>query len=239
LKVLGRNVVLLEWVASVNAWLPYACSRSVTLNVNSDLIETSITGSANARTFEHECYTFDGSLEGILNLYKANHLLLQDARYKQINGVKTLMRFERDDLDGHIYTDEAYFLFTNTSDISAFDNVSTFTFRIQGTGQLTQIYTPSPKVNAIVYSLYYNSDGSGETSFQDDRLIGVNVIGAWRQSDYEVILSGTPTQNEVKHDSGTGTMSWTVPMDGGNPGDPENYPPERWHIQYQIIYEGS
>lgn len=227
--VRGKDVVLLEYNSTLLAWIPFACARSCTLNVATDFIEVSITGSGKFRDFEPSANSFEGSLEGIMNLRKANHYTIADVRAKQIAWERVLMRYDRTDTNGHTYTDEAYFYFSNTTDTSSFDNIATFTMAIKGTGPLTQVFTPSPLINAIVYSLYYHTDGSGETSFQNNVLIGAEVVGAWRGQDYEVITAGTILANEIKHNDISGVMSWTLPM----------FTDEVWHILYKVIYEES
>lgn len=217
----GKDCTLLGWFE--DEWVPFACARSVSFDFVTDFMEVSITGSGKFRDFEPTANSFIGTLEGITNIYKPNNLTIAEVRDMQMNHTKILLRFQRQSRDLHYYTSEAYFYFSNSSDTWSFDNIGTFSVGIRGTGGITDIFTPSPVVGAITYSMYYESDGSFELSFQDNLLIGVTVIGAWRQTDYTVITTGTVLINEIKHDASTGIMSWVIPME----------PDEVWHIQFK------
>ena len=234
-KVKGENAALLKWNESLMAWVPFACVRSFTFNLQTDFLDVSIKGSGKFRNTRPVSNTFDGNLEGIVDLYKPQHYTIAEVQAMQINHERVRLLHEYTDNDGHVYGIDAYFYFSASTIISSFDNIATFTFDIVGDGPLTQSYTPSPRLNAIVKSIYYQTDGSEETSFQDNRLIGVEVVGAWNQTDFEVITAGTPEILEIKHNSATGVMSWVIPMPVPGPGEPVS----TWHIQYQIIYEES
>lgn len=221
--VLGKDVALLEWNEALSSWVPFACARSCSLSVDSDFMEVSGTYSGKFRDYSFVANSFTGTLEGILDLQKENHYTLADIRAKQLNGTLLLMRFDRTDMDANVYADEGYFYVSNTTDVDSFDNIVTFNVSIRGTGELTQIFTPAIIAGSTTEFMYYPSDGSFETTIQDSLLIGVTVIGAWRQTDYQVITTGTVLVNEVKHDPVAGTMTWVIPMEAD----------EVWHFQFR------
>ncbi len=219
--VLGKDCMLFAFYE--DEWVPFACFRTIGYNPVTDFMEVSLTGSGKWRDFEPTANSWTGSAEGLMDIWRENHLTIADIRNFQYNHTKILFRWSRESMDGHYYTTEGYGFIQASPDTISFDNAAAFSVEIRGTGQPTDIYTPTPIIGSIVQSLYYHTDGSFETEFQDDRLIGVTVVGAWRQTDHVVITSGTVLVNEILHDPVTGEMSWVIPMDTN----------EFWHIQYR------
>ena len=132
------------------------------------------------------------------------------------------MRFQRTDESGNVYTgiyaDELNFFITNSIDSGSYDGMNIFTIQGQGTGAITQIFTPVvpvPTSAGIVYRYEYQATAN-ETGFTDSNLIGktileINTDGIGSQ----IIYSGTPVGNEVKYISATGQFIWAIPMEPG------------------------
>lgn len=228
--VRGKNVAVLFWNADEGVWFPYACGRSCSLNVATDFIETSVSGQGVWRTNVPMANSFTGNIDGLMNLEKVNFLSIADLRAKQYAQTRLLVRFQREDDDAHIYTDEFYCYISGSTDTNSFDNVSTFTIDLIGDGAITQIFTPSPIANGKMFREQFilpatevTVTTSDITATTFDNIISVVLDGY----DYPVIINtGTPIGDEVKAVVATGVITFPY-ADADN--DRNGY------IEYQII----
>lgn len=209
--VKGDNVILYIYDS---IWKPIVCGRSCTFNTNAEDIETSITGSGVWRTFEYMALTWTCSFDGVILLDGLDELSLQDIRAWQYGRQKVLLRYQRTDQDGNIYTDEGYALITSISDTGAVDDMATFTIDLKGTGPLTTVLTPTPVSTGKAFRYEYTASG-GEDSFTNSILIGKDILdvvvdGVGRS---QIITTGTPVNQEAKYSSGSGTITLPFPMD--------------------------
>ncbi len=207
----------------------YACARSGSLSVDTSLIETSVTGSGVWSTFKGQKHSVTGSLDGLVNLDEPGMLTLPDLRAKQFTFEELLMRWQRSDADGNIYIDELTMIITNSSDSHGIDEANAFSISLQGTGAITQVYTPtpfSPIPPPVTFGLIRVDEIAigGETDITLPETIGkyalefvVDGIG------YTIILTGTPTAKQVLFNGVSGNFSWAIPMEPGT--------------EYYIIYQ--
>lgn len=142
-KVRGKNVLVLFYDPIDTMWKQYACALSCDLNINTDIVETSVVGSGSWGTFRAIKNSYDGSISGLTNLQKSNTLSLFDLRAKQVLFMEFLMRFQRTDEDGNMYIDEGKFIISKSSDSGPSDSMSTFTVDIKGTGALASMFVKS------------------------------------------------------------------------------------------------
>ena len=213
--VKGDSVIL--FIYDGGMWKPVVCGTSCSFQTNAEDIETSITGSGVWRTYEYVALTWTCSFEGVILLDGVNQLSVQDLRSYQYSRQKVLLRFQREDQDSNVYTDEGYALITQIGDTGAVDSMATFTVDLKGTGPLTSVIVPTPvdptkKVKRIEYT-----GVSGETSFTNALLIGKDILdvvvdGIGRS---QIILSGTPVDQEARYHSGTGEIELPIPLDAG------------------------
>jgi predicted secreted protein len=145
--VQGKDCVVFKWNVSLSVWVPYACARSSTITITTDVLETSITGSGKYRTFLPVANSFTGSIEGLMQLMKTNTVSIADLIALQLAHTVLLMRFVNENEEGDIFTMEANFYLTSSGITSSFDNVNTFSCELKGTGPLTLIYTPTPVIS--------------------------------------------------------------------------------------------
>lgn len=200
-------------------WKPYVCGTSVTLNVITDFIETSVSGSGLFATFSPTKNSFTGNMQGVVSLNVTGSLTLPDLRQKQIAQTVFLLRFQRTDEIGNTYTDEANFFIISSSDTGSFESMNIFDIGLQGTGKLTQVFTPVvpiPVGAGLVYRYEYTAVG-GETGFTDAELAGktileVNIDGI---SYGPIIISGTPVGKEIKYITASGQFVWPPPAEAG------------------------
>lgn len=232
--VLGKNVTVFKFDESITAWVPYACARSCNFTLDIDTIETSISGSGKFRTYLPVSNAFTGDTEGLTQLGKANHLSVADLMQLALNHTIMLMRFEDIAENGDAFIKEAYFFITNVTQTASFDNVATFSVTLQGTGELTLVYEPTPIIQGVMYRQEFILP-AGETEVTIPQVNGVsieNIIGVGLDGyDYpNIIGSGTPIGSEVKYISAGAKLTF--------PYADADYD-RNGFIQYQIIYEAS
>jgi predicted secreted protein len=140
-KVSGEDVIVSINVADVLT--PIACARSITFDINNELIETSITGNGNFRTYIPGALDWSGTIEGLVYIYKENNPYngLGQLYDLIINGTPITINYYEVDVDGVTFlnkTGTAYI--ESINETSSFDNMVTFTANIKGTGQITITY---------------------------------------------------------------------------------------------------
>lgn len=211
--VRGENVIL--YVYDDGQWKPIICGRSCSIVTNAETIETSISGSGIWRTYEYAGMTWEMSIDAAVKFDVTNTLALSDMRAKQISREKILCRYERTDESANVYVDEGYGLITSVSDSGELDSVASFNVTIKGTGPITMIFTPTPiDPTAKVKRYEYEATG-GEASITSATLIGKDILdvvidGIGRS---KIITAGTPVDQEVKYTTGTGTITFAIPLD--------------------------
>lgn len=148
MKVAGKNVIIFIKVGS--DWELYACATSATLNVNTDMIETSVSGQGKFATFLPTKNSFTGTLEGVTSLEESGKLSLPDLRQRQLAQNLLMLRFQRSD-GTNLYTEEGSFYITSSSDVGSFDAMNLFTIQLQGTGPLSEVASGTPVAVAFNY----------------------------------------------------------------------------------------
>ena len=212
--VQGNDIILFIYDGM---WKHVVCGTSCSFETTAEDIETSITGSGVWRTYEYVALTWTCSFDGVILLDGLNQASLQDLRAYQYSRQKVLIRYQREDGDGNVYTDEGYALITSISDSGDLDSMATFSVNLKGTGPLTSVFAPTPvDTGKSVKRLEYTGV-SGETSFTNALLIGAEILdvvvdGIGRS---QIITSGTPVNQEAKYVSATGTIEVPITLDNG------------------------
>jgi len=146
-----------------------------------------------------------------------------------LNGVLLRIRDVKIDLDGNIYKKEFKMLLTSVTDVNSFDNISTFNAEAQGTGVITQTFTPPttgsnvkryPAIDQVV------AQATGDTVVIPE-LIGKDILEVVKDGlgRAELISVGTPVNKQVSYDSATGTFVFGIPFEGD----------EQYYILYQDL----
>lgn len=221
-KVPGIDYVFYIYQGS---WKPYLCARSGSMSIDTELIETSVTGSGNYKTFKPTVHSFGGTLEGIISINDTSGVTLADLQALQLAKTKLLCRLTETSIAGDTYTKEAYFYIVNSTDTGSFDGIATFSITLRGTGGITLVYTPPPPITQG--DMRYPQQGDtapATTASYSWSLPGLtpsnteitNVVKDGRGSN-NIILSGTPVGNEVlfEADGSDGLLTWAVPFEDG------------------------
>lgn len=213
----------INWIAyklDGGVYKPYACARSGNLSVTMDFLETTTTGSGNAKTKKPTVYGFSAQIDGLISINNSGNITASDLLQSMLAKEKMYWRFMQTSQGGDVVRKEAYFYISGYTDTGAFDGIATFQVTLEGTGALTLIFTPpSPTTGDVKRypaagdtapytpgSLVWSTGLTGKTP--------LNIVKDGRgQSD--ILLSGTPVGNEVLYDSATGDITFAVPFDYG------------------------
>jgi hypothetical protein len=92
----------------------------------------------------------------------------------------------------------------------------------QGTGAITQIFTPVvpvPVGAGLVYRYEFTAS-LNQTSLTDASLIGKTILEFNMDGlgSGKIIFSGTPVGTEVKYTSASGRFDWGIPAEGEEQG---------------------
>ena len=229
--VAGENFVFHIYNGGV--WKPYYCARSGNIQVNSETLEISTTGSGVWRDFIPTANSFSGQIDGVMAVDTTTTLQWSELRTLQFAQTKLLCRFTATSGDGDVYIEEAYFYITNSVATGSFDGVATFSVSLQGTGAITQVYTPpTPNPTGTVYRY----PAAGATAPVTPGLVTVTIAGLGSKTilsvfkdgigNNDIILTGTPVDKEVLYETSgaDGVFTWAIPFDG-----------ETFYILYQNI----
>jgi len=214
--VAGENFVL--WFLDGGVYKPYACARSGDIQVSTETLETTVTGSGNWKTFEGSVHAFTVGMEGVVSLNVSNHLSIAELQAKQFTKEKIYCRYIATSSSNDIYRMEFYAIITGSTITSSFDGVTTFGVSMQGTGAISQIFTPPPPNSGEVYR--YPAAGDTAPATPGAYTWATGVTGATPLSivkdgrgQSDIILSGTPVGNEALYDSTTGDITFAVPFE--------------------------
>lgn len=121
-------------------WVSYICSRADVVDVNSEFIDTSVTGNGQWSTRVPSGLSWSARIDGLVNLSKTtNPITISQLREFQNNGTRIYFKFELLDDDGNFHQEVGYGYIQTCNITSSFDNVPTFSVTIVGDGQLTTI----------------------------------------------------------------------------------------------------
>lgn len=225
-----------DWVVHIfhgGLWKPFVCARSGNLSINTGIIETTVTGSGDWKSFEPTVHDYSASIDGVVSLSVSGSLTLADLQALQIAKTKILCRFFMTDVDANYYQREAYFFITNSTDTGSFDGIATFSIQLIGTGGITTVFTPPSPNNGEVFRYPEMGDtapvAAGTLSITVSNLGGKNIlhVSVDGRGNNDIILSGTPVNQEVLYETdGTdGIFTWPYAFEEGT----------NWYVLYQNL----
>lgn len=204
----GENVIVQFF--DDGQWKLYACARGCTLNVDTDIIETSVTGRGQWGSFLPTKHTWDMSIDGLVNLDQPNMLSLPDLRAKQIGKELLIISYQRTDQAGNVYTDKGTAYITNSSDSGNYTDANTFNISLKGSGALTQSFIPTTSNEPAVQKFYYTAVG-GEDIVDNAVLVNQSIIGVFVDGiEYQIINNGTPGDKQVLYTSSLGQFTFPI-----------------------------
>ena len=212
--VRGENVVL--EIYDDGEWKILACARSCNLTIDTDLIETSTTGTGVNRTFLPTANTFGGSFEGLVNLDQPDLITMDNLITLQLSHTLLLTRFVFTDTANNFFIFSGAFYITNISTGGGLNDAANFSVQVKGTGvPSTSTTPPTPIITAVVR--YEFTTSANQVTLTDVALIGKDIIEAFIGPTplAPILTSGTPIANEGVYDSATGSLTWANAADAG------------------------
>lgn len=214
--VAGEDFVF--WVLNGGVYKLLACARSGNMSINTDTVETTVTGSGNYRTHEATVHSFTVSLDGVIALNESGMLTIADLQALQLAKTRLYCRYIQTSQAGNVYRKEFYAIITNTTDTGSFDGIATFSMSLLGTGAITQIFTPPPPTSAEVYRYPAAGDTAPATPGSytwATALTGKTILSIVKdgRGQSDIILSGTPVGNEALYDTITGDITFAIPFE--------------------------
>ena len=213
--VKGENVIVT--IYNGGEWQTYACGKSASISIDTDLIETSTTGTGINRTYLPTANTFSGTIDGLVNLDTPGMVTLPSLIALQLSQQLLNTRFTFIDEAENVFIFNANFYITNTSVSGAFSDAASFNIQMKGTGVPSTSSTPVTPIITQVKRYDF-------TTSQDQTTVTVPAISGKYILEFVTdgignaeILTGseTPIDKEVVYDILTGSFTWAIPAEAG------------------------
>lgn len=196
----------------------YMCARTMDIPANTDMIETTVTGAGNWKSYEPAVHSYNINLQGVISLDAATNLTFPQLRAMQFAKTKLLWRSVMTSQQGNTYIESGYAYISNSVPTQSFDGISTFSISFQGTGAIVPIITPPPPNTGEVYR--YPAAGATAPATPGSYTWATGITGAVPLSivkdgrgQSDIILSGTPVGNEALYDTTTGDITFAIPFE--------------------------
>lgn len=194
--VLGTGAVILFYSTLTDSWVPYGCARTGAIDVTTDFIEVTGLRSGKFRDFLPTVNSFTGTLEGLHNLNTPGLVSIADLQTKELTHQVLLIRFDYTSEQGDHYVLEGNFYISSSRINNSFDNVSTFSVDLKGTGELTQQYTATPIIRGIVireqFIILQGADDVTIPAIDGVDPANILLVTAGGYDYEDMILTGTP-----------------------------------------------
>lgn len=208
-KVLGKNVI--AYIFHGGMWKVAICARSCEFTTVTEFIETSVKGAGKYKRFKPTVNSSTGTMEGLVAFNEPDTLALSDLRALQLAQTRLLLRYQRTDEDGNIYTDEVYSYISQTADVGDYKEAANFSLDLIGDGEIVQVFTPTPTTGGTVTRVDFTQT-DGQVDLTDPALVGKQLIEFVVDGvGYTLIGAGTPVNKEFKFTAGTGLIEWGIP----------------------------
>jgi hypothetical protein len=214
-KVKGKNVVIAMLIDAT--YYPVFCCKTAEFTMLQDEFETTSINSGSSREYEPGMMNASLSISGVTTLDNTNGkvsitYLLQQA----IRRTTQTFRMTLTDNDGDDLVISFSGFLTRGSlnrDVNGFSQ-SAVDIRITGDISIDEIILPPAPEE--VYTIYKTCT-AGQSSVQDNLLIGATVLIVARSGDVHEVTSGTPGNHQYRHTSATGVVDFdtTNPFNTG------------------------
>ena len=223
-NVLGNNIMLYYHEPASETYpegrdIPFSCSTNCTFSVNVDQKEVTSQTSAWYREYKNDIATWSVTCDGLITLDGYGYLFLLQ---QQQDRTTILVKFVIDNgIDGLVVISGNCNL-TSLQINAPYKDIATYSVSLQGTGAYgTTGTTINPSGTIIVaggaiYSKGYTAAG-GETTIVWTDMIGKACLYVSRGGIdvQDILVSGTPIDEQVKWTSSTGTLTFSRVLGSG------------------------
>ena len=217
-KVIGKNIMLYKYDAETETDIPFACSTNCTFSVNVDQKEVTSQSSAWYREYRNDVATWTISCDGLITLDGYGYLFLLQLQQSRESIV---VKFVIDNgVDGLVIISGSCNM-TSLTINAPYKDIATYSVNLQGSGAYgTSGTSINPSgvviVGGSVYSKGYTAAGA-ETTITWADMIGKTCLYVSRGGiDVQnIIVSGTPINEEVKWNTATGVLTFSRALDSG------------------------
>lgn len=195
------------------AFYPLACGTSATINITADKIELAPYSSGKWRSYEYGRVTGTISTSGLIKINAGasayGPLELLDF---QLSFLKVLTKYVISDTNGNSKTYEVNCLVDDFTIETEAGGTATYSMTMTMTSYPTFIQTAPDPGGIDVEAWEYNATG-GETTISNASIINDEVLDVRRNGiGLEIISVGTPTGNQVKYISSTGSFEFGMAL---------------------------
>jgi predicted secreted protein len=219
--VIGNNVMLYWHRTDVDPEVDvaFACSTTCTFNVSVEQKEVTSQSSAWFRQFKNDIASWSITCDGLITLSGFSYLFMLD---KQLTREAIEIKFVVDNgVDGLVIINGICNI-TNLAINAPQKDVATYNVSLQGTGAYNTTGTQvDPEGVIIVGSNPVKTKGytaaGGETTVTFADTIGYACLYVSRGGvdAQNILISGTPTGDDVKFVSATGVLTFSRPLAAG------------------------
>ena len=216
--VIGKNIMLYKYDAETETDIPFACSTNCSFNVTVDQKEVTSQSSAWYREYRNDIASWNITCDGLVTLDNYGYLFLLELQQSRES---IIVKFVIDNgVDGLVIISGTCNM-TSLTINGPYKDIATYSVSLQGSGAYgtsgTSI-TPSGTVivGGSVYSKGYTAAG-GETTITWSDMVGKTCLYVSRGGiDVQnIIVSGTPVDEEVKWNSLTGILTFSRVLGSG------------------------
>jgi hypothetical protein len=205
--VLGENVILRALDETSGDYLPFLCSTTCSLQVTTELIDTTATTNGKYNAYRPTFTDATLSLSGITYIEHEgiDGFTVFDTTTEQLRNSGLNIEMSFTDQQARTRSIRMFVYITDTIINGDVEDFSDYEIEFQASGgyEIENFITPT---SSEVGTVEYTATG-GETSFTDPELVGRTIIEFTRAGiGKQVITAGTPNDMQAKYSSGLGKM---------------------------------
>lgn len=215
----GSNILLYQYDPITFLGVPFGAARNCTFSTSVDQVEVTTTNTASFKEYLGSQISWGISADGFIALSDYSYLfLLNKLKSKEQIVVKFQIDNDNDDGSGAL----GYSVFTGVVNIVNLDmsgpveGAATYSVSLQGTGPYTISGTQVNPGGVVVVGsnvvMFDYTAAGGETSITWVGAIGLSCVTVTRGGVEvrSIITSGTPTGENVRFNSSTGTLTFAT-----------------------------
>lgn len=209
--VKGKDMMLYYHDVATNTDIPFACSKNCTMNITPTFKDVTDYTSAFFKKVKPDIAEWSISVDGLIILSNYSYLFMTDL---QLSRASILVKFVVDNgADGLvIYAGSVYMGPINLT--GNFNEAGMYSVQLVGTGAYnstgTQVTPTGVLIQGGVPTRFEGTSASESTTLVIASTIGASFILEFNRGGSnatQIIYSGTPTGQQIKFDTTTGTFS--------------------------------